>query len=176
MFGGNALLFLINILFDAYLGALVLRVLLQLTRADFYNPLSQLVWKLTNPPVQPLRAIIPKTGKLDSAALVVLFAVAVLDIALVSQLFGGGLPLLTTLGLALFKCFTITIQLYIFSLIVQCALSWFAQGGISPSARIIFSLNEPLLAPVRRFLPSVSGFDFSPLVVILALQVLLRLF
>lgn len=175
MGAGNALFFLIKVLFDLYLGALLLRVLLQLVRADFYNPLSQLVWKVTNPPVQPLRAFMPRYQNLDTAALLVLLVVAAIYIALVGSMLGGGVSVLALLWFALLKCVVLTINFYTLSLFVQAILSWMGPGGNNPAAALLWSLNEPLLKPVRRFIPPISGFDLSPLAVMLALQVLIRL-
>jgi len=175
MGAGNALFFLVNVLFELFMGALLLRVLLQLVRADFYNPLSQLVWKITNPFAQPLRAVMPRYRKLDTATLLVLFVVAVIYIAVVSWMLGAGVPVLAMLWFALLKCIVLTINLYTLSLFVQAILSWMGPGGRNPAAEILWSLNEPLLAPVRRFIPPIGGFDLSPLAVMLALQVLIRL-
>jgi len=175
MGAGNALLFLVNVLFDLYLGALLLRVLLQLTRADFYNPLSQLVWKVTNLPVQPLRAIVPRYRNLDTAALLVLYLVAAIYIAVTSWMLGGAVPLLALIWFALLKCIVLTINFYTLALFVQAILSWMGPGGHNPAASILWSLTEPLLKPVRRFIPPIAGLDLSPLAVMLALQVLIRL-
>lgn len=175
MGAGNALFFLVNVLFDLYLGALLLRVLLQLVRADFYNPLSQLVWKVTNPPVQPLRGLLPKQGLIDTAALLVLWVVAMVYIVLVSQLAGVAVGALALVWFALLKGVVLLINLYTLSLFVQAVLSWMGPGGRNPAADILWSLNEPLLKPLRRFIPPIGGFDLSPLAVMLALQVLIRL-
>lgn len=172
---GNALLFLVNVLFDLYMGALLLRVLLQVTRADFYNPLSQLVWKVTNPPVQPLRAFMPRYKSLDTSALLVLYLIAAIYIAVVGWMVSVSIPVLSIIWFALLKCIVLTINLYTLSLFVQAILSWMGPGGNNPAASILQSLNEPLLKPVQRFIPPLGGFDLSPLAVMLALQVLIRL-
>ena len=147
----------------------------KVTRADFYNPLSQLVWKVTNPPVQPLRAFVPRYQNLDTAALLVLFVVAGIYIALVSSMLTGGVSVLALLWFTLLKCVVLTINFYTLSLFVQAILSWMGPGGNNPAAALLWSLNEPLLKPVRRFIPPISGLDLSPLAVMLALQVLIRL-
>jgi YggT family protein len=175
MGGGNALFFLINVLFDLYMGALLLRVLLQVVRADFYNPLSQLVWKVTNPPVQPLRRFVPRYQNIDTATLLVLFVVALIYIALVSALFNASASVLAYLWFALLKCVVLAINLYTLSLFTQAILSWLGPGVNNPAANVLWSLNEPLLRPVRRFIPPIGGFDLSPLAIMLALQVLIRL-
>lgn len=174
MGGGDALLFLVNVLFDLALGALLLRVLLQVTRADFYNPLSQLVWKVTNPVTQPLRPLIPKLRNVDTASLVVMLIVATIYVALIGSMFGGLSPL-AWLWYGLLKCLVLACKLYTLTLFAQAVLSWIGPGGHNPAAGLLDSLNEPLVSPVRKFIPPLGGFDFSPLVVILALQVLVRL-
>lgn len=176
MGSGNALFFLVSVLFELYMGALLLRVLLQWVKADFYNPLSQLVWKLTNPLAQPLRALMPRYHNLDTATLLVLFVVALTYISLLCWI----TPLAPVSPLAIpwfavLKCVVLTINLYTLSLFAQAILSWMGPGGNNPAASILWSLNEPLLKPVRRFIPQMGGFDLSPLVVMLALQVLTRL-
>jgi len=171
----NALFFLINTLFELYMGALLLRVLLQWVKADFYNPLSQVVWKLTNPPVQPLRKLVPRYRNIDTATLLVLLMVACVYIALVGWMFSVGVAPLALIWFAALKCVALTIGLYTLSLFAQAILSWMGPGGNNPAASILWSLNEPLLKPIRRFIPTMAGMDFSPLVVILALQVLSRL-
>lgn len=171
----NALFFLITTLFDLYMGALLLRTLLQLVRADFYNPLSQLVWKVTNPPVQPLRNLIPRYKQWDTAALAVLLLVAVIYVLVVGWMFTTGIRPWSVVWYALLKCLTLTVNLYSLTLFTQAILSWLGPGVNNPAANVLWSLNEPLLRPVRRFIPPLSGLDLSPLVMMLALQVLNRL-
>lgn len=171
----NALFFLVSTLFELYMGLLLLRIILQWVRADFYNPLSQFIWKVTNPPVLPLRNLIPRWKNLDTAALVVLLAVAVLYILVLGWLFDVAVPLWSLGWVALLKCLSLTTQVYFFSLFIQAILSWLGPGVNNPSANILWSMNEPLLRPVRRYIPLVSGFDLSPLVVMLALQVINKL-
>lgn len=171
----NALFFLVGTLFDLYLGALLLRIILQWVKADFYNPLSQIVWKLTNPPVLPLRNLVPRWKNLDTAALLVALVVAVLYILVVGWLFSAGVPSWSLLWYAALKCLVLAINLYTLSLFAQAILSWLGPGVNNPAANILWSMNEPLLRPVRRFIPLLSGLDLSPLAVMLALQVLNRL-
>jgi YggT family protein len=171
----NALFFLISTLFELYMGALLLRVILQWVRADFYNPLSQFIWKVTNPPVLPLRKLVPRWRNLDSAALLVLLLIAAVYILVLDGLFHLGVPAWIVGWYALLKCLSLLTQVYFFSLFIQAILSWLGPGVNNPSANILWSMNEPLLRPVRRYIPLVSGFDLSPLVVMLALQVVNKL-
>lgn len=171
----NALLFLVSTLFDLALGALLLRVLLQWTRADFYNPLSQFIWKITNPVTQPLRPLLPRSRNIDLASLVLMYVVALIDLAVIAGLFAPGVSVFALAFYALLKCVVLAIKLYTLSLFTQAILSWVGPGVNNPAANVLYSLNEPLLRPVRRFIPPVGALDLSPLVVMLALQVLVRL-
>lgn len=163
--------FLIETLFTLYIGAVMLRFLLQLVRADYYNPLSQLVIKVTNPLLLPLRKVIPGYAKLDLAALVLALLLSILQIVILLLL--NGLPLNPTAILtgAVMRLIALVINLYTFTIIIQVVLSW-VSPGYHPIASALWSLNEPLLRPVRRLIPPLGGLDLSPLFVLLGLQVL----
>jgi YggT family protein len=172
---GNALLFLIDAVFSLYISILLMRYILQVVRADFYNPLSQFVWEVTRPPVSLLQRVIPRWRNHDLAALLLALVLAMinLQIDLVARGFSAG-PLLL-LGLALVHLVRLACYLYCFSLVVQAVMSWVNPGAPTPVGALLWSINEPLLRPVRNVLPPISGIDLSPLVLIIALQMLLRL-
>ncbi|ORE87438.1 hypothetical protein ATO7_10362 [Oceanococcus atlanticus] len=171
----SAGLFLVNTLFSLYAYTLILRILLQWVRADFYNPMAQFVWKVTNPPTQLLRQVVPRYRQLDIPALVVLLAVVFLNILVDLLIIGRGAGVVTILWISLLKVLTLTINLMTITILVQAVMSWFGASMHSPASSLLFSVNEPMLRPVRRVLPPIGGLDLSPLVVILVLQVLIRL-
>lgn len=165
--------FLIDTLFSLYIIAFMLRFLLQIVHADYYNPISQALVKITNPILLPLRRIIPGFRGWDIAALLVMFLLEVIKFVLIFGLMAG-VPL-TPLGVVLLSLqalFALVLELYFFSILIQAVLSWINPGVHSPVTSLLWSLNEPLLRPVRRVLPSLGGLDFSPLVVMIILQVL----
>lgn len=174
--GGNYLLdpleFLINTLFGLYIMLLMVRFLLQWVRADFYNPVSQFVVKFTNPAVRPLRRIIPGWGGLDVATIVLMLVLQLLSLGLILLFRGHGLPLLTLLFWSVAELFTLLVNIYMGAIFIQVILSWVSPGTYNPVTSILYSLTEPLLRPARRLLPPISGFDLSPMLVLLALQVL----
>ncbi len=171
--GTSSMLFkVISLVFDAYMAALLLRVLFQMVRADFYNPLSQLVWKLTNPPVQLLRSLVVKYKSVDTAALLVLLVVALADIAILSWQFNLSFSVFAIVWFAVLKCLLLTTQIYLYSLFIQAILSWFGPGVNNPAANVLWSLNQPLLTPVQKFIPVMGGFDLAPMAVMFALYVL----
>jgi len=173
----NAVVFLVPAIFDILLSVLVLRILLQLSRANFYNPISQLIWRSTQPVVGPLARFIPRWRTLDIAGLLVLLLatlayVWLLD-ALLPEVFYVGDGLMG-LKLALLVIVNLTAKLYTLSIFAQALLSWVGPGVNNPNANVLFSLNEPLLRPVRRILPPFSGLDLSPVPVILVLLTIIH--
>jgi YggT family protein len=166
----NALFYLVSTLFEVYLWIVMLRMILQVVRADFYNPISQLVWQLTQPIVRPLQRVLPKLGAYDTAAALVLLVVAVAYVYVATTLLGLGVSVLEALWFALLKLLVLVLNLYTFALVVQAILSWVGPGVNNPAGSILWSMNEPLLRPVRRVIPPFSGLDLSPLVVIVLLQ------
>jgi len=166
----NAFFYLVSTLFDVYLWIVMMRVILQAVRADFYNPISQLIWQLTQPILGPLQKVLPKVRQWDVAALGLLAVVAVIYIHAVAAILGYGVGGVTSLWYALLKLVTLALNLYTFALFVQAILSWVGPGVSNPAGSVLWSMNEPLLRPVRRVIPPMSGLDLSPLVVILLLQ------
>ncbi|MDN5873277.1 MAG: YggT family protein [Sinobacteraceae bacterium] len=170
----NGVIFLVNILFEIGLAILVVRILLQLVRADFYNPISQLVWRLTQPLLRPLQRVLPRYRTLDVATLAVLYVLALVYVEVLARLW----QLEPAFGFALLqaalKVISLTLNIYTLSLFAQALLSWIGPGVSNPAANVLWSLNEPLLRPVRRILPPIAGLDLSPIPVIILLQVIDR--
>ncbi len=171
----NPAIFLIQVLFGFYLLAVLLRFLLQLFRADFYNPLSQFIVKITGPVLRPLRRIIPAVGKIDTASLVLLWLLQALELALIALILGSSANLLWSLLWAIPELVGLCINLFLILILIQVILSWVSPGGTRhPMSGLLYALTEPLLRPVRRLLPPFSGLDFSPMVAMIGL-ILLRM-
>jgi len=171
----NGVIFLVNTLLQIGIGILLLRVLLQLARADFYNPISQLVWRVTQPLTRPLHTLIPRYRTLDLAGSLLLYALALIYVEVMSSLWSFDISVGGVLLQAALKVVSLTLNLYTLSLFAQALLSWIGPGVSNPAANVLWSLNEPLLRPVRRVLPSIAGLDLSPIPVMLGLQLLDRL-
>lgn len=168
--------FLVDTLFTLYIIVIMIRVLLGLSRADFYNPFSQFIVAATNPVLVPLRRIIPSIGRIDSAAILLMLVLKIIQIALLLMLQGGAAGFLPILGVAIQKLLELLIYVYIFSIIIQAVMSWVnpgALGGQNPLGSILHSINRPLVEPVSRVLPRAGVIDFSPLAVLLLLNVAL---
>ncbi len=172
---GNIAYFLIDTLGGLYIGLIMVRFLLGRVRADFHNPFSQFVVTVTNPLLRPLRRVVPPVAGIDLAALVLMFALKVVQLYLLVALQGGAAPLLPLLWVALLKLVELAIYVYIIALIAQAVLSWVTPGGYHhhPLASLLHSLNAPLLRPLARHIPPIAGIDLTPLVAILLLNVAL---
>jgi len=177
--GGNfvqATVFLIEIFFGLYILAVLLRYLLARVRADFYNPLSQFLVKVTNPAIKPLRRLIPGYFGIDWPSIVLLFFVQGLEIILISLVAYGQIP--SAMGLLVLTFAYLlkeVIYVYMFIIIIQIVISWINPGAYNPITVIMHQLSEPILKPVRRLIPSAGGFDFSPMVIIIGIQLLVIL-
>ncbi|HSC47722.1 MAG TPA: YggT family protein [Gammaproteobacteria bacterium] len=173
----HALVFIINAILGLYTGAVMLRFLMQQVRGDFRNPLIQAVVKVTNPLLLPLRRVIHPWNSVDTAALTLMLLVQIANVVLVTFMANlNGYQLSYTPGYlalwTLIKLLYILLNLYFYTILLEAVLSWLGQG-MSPMDGVLRPLNAPLLRPVRRLLPPLGGLDFSPLVVILLLQVIL---
>jgi len=169
---GNAGVFLINTVFGTYILIVMLRFLLQLVRGDFYNPVSQFLVKATNPVLVPLRRVIPGLFGIDFASVVLLLTLQILQIVLAGLIKGYAFQPLGLVVMSIAELASLTLNVFFFSILIQVILSWVNPGTYNPVTALLYGLNEPLLRPARRLIPPVSGFDFSPLVVGVALKLL----
>ncbi|MCS2611224.1 YggT family protein [Halomonas dongshanensis] len=171
---GSAGLSLINLLINLYLFMLMLRFLLQASRADYYNPLSQSVVKITQPAVGLFQGFLrPINGRYDLATLAAGFVLKVGSIAIIFALFANGLPNLAHLAIAGVAALANAIlKIYFFALIVMIILSWVAPNASHPGALLVMQLVEPIMAPVRRIIPPLGMIDLSPIVVFIAINLL----
>ena len=165
----QAIVFLLNSLFDIYLMIVLLRVWLQWARADFYNPLSQFVVKATHPILAPMRRVIPSLGGLDLAAVLLALIVAVLKFTSLTLLLGAPFQPVVMLIFSLLLVVKQAGTLLFWMLVLRAILSWVSQGR-SPVDYVLLQLTEPMLAPIRRIIPPLGGLDLSVLVLFLILQ------
>ncbi len=158
-----------------YLTIVLLRFLLQIARADFYNPISQFVVKATNPLLNPLRRIIPGWGGIDGASLVLAIAVQALTFFLILIALNGGVPAinpLTLLAWSVLNVLDLIVTIYFWSVIAVVVISWVAPGSGHPAIQLVSQITEPVMRPVRNLMPSMGGLDLSPIIVFLILNVI----
>lgn len=165
----NPLVFLIQVLFGLYLLVVLLRFLLQIVRADFYNPISQFIVKATSPLLKPLRSIIPGFGGLDLSSLMLAWLVKFVEIFLVLLVSGKGIMLIYPMLMAIPGLLELTINIFLFSILIMVILSWISPGGYNTAISLLHSLTEPLVKPARKLIPPMGGLDLSPMFVMIVL-------
>jgi len=165
-----ALVFIITTIVQLYLLVMLLRLWLPWLRADFRNPIAQGILRLTSPLVIPVRRVIPPIGRLDTATVIVAFALqylAVLVILSINGLSAGILPIALT---SLIDLVLLSLRLFTFAILIHIILSWIAPGTYNPATAFIAMLVEPVLRPFRSLIPSIGGLDISPIFAIIGLQ------
>ena len=165
--------YLVQTLLSLYLMAMLLRFLLQLVRADFYNPICQFLVKVTNPLVLPLRKLVPGFAGMDMASLLLAIGLQLAGIVALLMINGLALPgigmLLTWSVLGVIG---LLVNIYFFALLAMIILSWVAPGSSHPAIYLLHQITEPVMAPVRKVLPAMGGLDFSPILVFILINVI----
>ena len=168
----NAGVFLIHTLFGFYILVVMLRFLLQWVRADFYNPLVQFLVKLSDPPLRPLRRFVPGLMGLDMAAVVLMLALQMLELLLILSLSDHNTNLFGLLVLALAELLGLLVTVFFWAVIIRVIMSWVNQNPHHPLLVVLHQLTEPIMRPAANLVPVISGFDLSPILVLIALQLL----
>ena len=167
----NTGLFLIELIFDLYIVILMLRFLMQKLGVGYCNSISQMVIRLTNVFVSPLQRIIPKFKGFDLAIVLLLVLFELIQVFLLLWLRVGWLPKLRGLLIIVFATLgNKFINLYFYALILRAIISWIVTLQRNPIAEIVFLITQSLIKPVRQLVPLVAGFDFSPIVLAILLQ------
>ncbi len=169
----NAGLLLVDTLFGLVIIVLLLRFLLQLMKVDFYNPISRLISRVSDPILTPIRSLLPSTQRIDSASLVVMVLLQflqLLSITTITAIEGVSVNLLGLLILAITKILSLSADILFWSIIILAILSWLQPRTQHPGITLLQQLTDPLIRPIRQRLPITSGVDFSPFVVLLAIN------
>ena len=158
--------------------AFLLRLLFQLVRADFRDPMADAIVRVTNWLILPLRRVLPPIGKVDTATVVAVLAVAAVRTAALFFLTGLGFAdPLSFMRIMVVELIDLTLRIYLFALLLYWLTSFVTPGGYAPGVRLLSQLCEPILKPVRRVIPPIGQIDFSVLwvsILIGALLILLR--
>ncbi len=175
---GNAGQLLIDTAFGLAMLTVLLRILMQSARADFYNPICQFIHRLTEPVLAPMRQLIPPLGRVDTAAILLLLALSWLRYLILKVAIGGTVMPFINIGTAgpmamlvaaIAYVLTLLAMAWFWLLLISIVLSWVQPANRSPAIPLVFQLTEPLLAPFRRLLPQM-GLDLSPLFAFIGLQ------
>jgi len=173
----NALYFIVDTLTSLYLAVLILRLIMQIVRANFRNPFAEAILRLTNPLIMPLRRVLPPMGKVDTATVLAIVLFAVFKVLLLTLLFSTGMfsPLYWVL-IVLRTLVLAVLWLYVVLIFFYGIAGFLMQGGSSPIYEVLAYVCDPLLNRIRKIIPSiVAGLDLSFLWAIIALQALIIL-
>ena len=171
----NALIFLLSTLTAFCTYILLCRFILQMLNVDFFNPVSQAIVRMTDPPLNPLRRLLPFSKKYDFAAFLIAFSFQVLHVVIVTLLYKSNINLGGTILIGLANTLHKMLNLFTFSILGYVLISWLSHGGYNPFLDLIKSISLPLLSRTRRLLPSLGGLDFSPMLAIILLQLIIML-
>ena len=169
---GSALAQIFNTIAGLYLLFVVARFLLQLAKADFYNPISQAVFRATDPVVRIFRSFIPGYRGIDFSSLILAFIVQIIAISVTILLYGGAIP---SVGFIITWSFigvlNFIILFYYYALIASIVMSFVMMfsGNMNPHPilLLVWQITEPIMAPFRRVIPPMGGLDFSPIFIFL---------
>ena len=171
---GNAVAQIFNTIAGLYLLFVVARFLLQLAKADFYNPISQAVFKITDPMVKVFRSFLPGYRGIDFSSLILAFFVQVAAISLTILLYGGSLPSISFIVTWSFVgVLNFIILFYYYALIASIVMSFVMMfsGNMNPHPilTLVWQITEPIMSPVRKVIPPMGGLDFSPIFIFLVI-------
>jgi YggT family protein len=175
----EAIRFIVDMLLWLLLLAFVLRLLFQLVRADFRDPMADAIVRVTKWLILPLRKVLPPIGKIDTATVVAVLLVAAartfIMMAMAGSGFGGVGDGVAFLRITLLDLVGLVLRVYLFAMLLYWLTSFVSPGGYAPGIRLLAQLCEPILKPVRRTIPRIGQIDFSVLWVSIAIGALLVL-
>jgi len=165
----RALIYIIDTIASLFTLILLLRFWLPWVGADFRNPMLQGILRATSPLINPLRRIVPSIGRIDTATVLVAFFVQAIAMTLVLLLLNAPVSARFVVVGAIFKLATLSLLMFTFAIIV---LSWIAPNTYNPATALIANMTDPILRPLRRYIPPIGGFDVSPIFAIIMLGAL----
>ena len=168
---GTALLFLINTIFDLYLFVLMVRIILVYVGANYFDPITRFIIKLTDFIVKPVRRFIPNVKRFELASILILFVLEIFKFLLVLLISFGTLNVLGLLLLALGDILKRLFITFFYAVLVQVILSWLQP--YSPMNRLLYQFIAPVSRPFQRLIPPISGIDITPIFVLILLQLLI---
>ena len=179
----SPLTLIINTLFDLYVLLVLLRFMLQMLRADFYNPVSQFIVRVTSPPLKILRRVIPSLAGQDTSAILLCLVIVYTKFILLRLLNTGAIHIGGTLvsidgtgylGLLIYSfadLISLFLTIFLIAIIIQVILSWVNPGHYNPVVGLVNTLAAPALRPVKKIVPAIGGLDLSPIIATLMIYV-----
>ena len=180
----SPLTLIITTLFDLYVLLVLIRFMLQMFRADFYNPVSQFIVKVTSLPLKYLRRGIPSIIGQDTSAIFLCLLLTftkfvllrLLDVEIMnissSVAYIAGVSYLGLLIYSLADLISLFLSVFLIAILIQVVMSWINPGNYNPVIGLVNTLATPALRPIQKLIPPIGGLDLSPLFAMLAIVVL----
>ena len=161
---------LINIIASLFLMLILLRALLRFAQADFYNPITQAIVKITNPILDPVYSVLKSYRNIDIAALFLAFMLIVSMVYINTSLYKAGAPpLVSVLLVGVCSIFYSILGIYQIAIFLNVIVSWIAPHTYNPAAIMAQDITKPLVEPIRKMMPDTGGLDFSPMIALLVI-------
>jgi len=172
----DATIYLANVVLGSYGFIIMIRLVLELVEADFYNPICKAIHSITNPVLKPVRAFLPRFKRIDSASLLMVIVFEIIAVWVTLKLKSSINPsLLGLIVLSLGSALGEFVRIFTWSIIIQAFLSWTAPDPRNPIVSVLQAITAPILSKARTVLPATPGVDFSPIIALVALQLTLML-
>jgi len=168
----NAGVYLVQTFFGLYTILIMVRFLMQVAKADYYNPICQSIVKITDPAIKPLRSIFPSIYGVDFATLTVAFGVQMIGVMLIMMLSQAPIFMPVYAAWVMLGLFSIIFSIYFFALIIMVISSWIAPQSGHPALSLVMQIVEPICAPARKLLPPMGGMDFSIILVFVFINII----
>ena len=150
----------------------ILRFLFEITKVNFYNPVCQLIVKITNPFLMPLRILPLYIGRVDLVIIILITMITALKIY-TPYYFTSFEYSFNSLFIAAFgKFIQETLDILWYAVIIGAIGSWFMSYNAHPMFTLIDEMCEPFYKPIRKILPVMTGIDFSPIILLIAINLL----
>lgn len=172
--GQDPISLIINTFGSLYAFLVIMRFLLQLSQADYYNPISQAVVRATALPMAPLQKMLPRMGRWDLSALVlaVLVKLATFVLLVLVSTHQGFPDIMALVIVSVLGVLDMILTVYFWAVLGSVIISWVAPGSYHPAPQLLLQLTEPLFALVRKVIPPLGGLDLSPIFIFLAIQII----
>lgn len=164
----DGVLFLIQTIFDLYVFVLVLRVLLGIAGANYFDPVIQFIVRCTGFIVNPVRRVIPNYRRIEVSTIIIILGFEIIKFTLMGLLNFNMLSVNGILILSLADGLKLILQTFFYAIILQVILSWVQPD--SPVNRLLYQVTAPLMRPIQRVIPPIGGIDISPIPAMILLQ------
>ena len=165
--------YLVQTLGSFFLTLVILRFLLQLVKADFYNPISLFIVNATQLVGSPIRTLLPAFRSFDVASLVLAILLQWIIIQLTYTINNlGVVSFFIAISWGFVGVLSMILNIYMYGLLATIVISWIAPQSQHPAITLINQIIYPAMDPFRRLIPPLGMIDLSPMLFFIVLNVI----